>query len=102
MTQLANAVSIIAEKYVSLNPSPYSPHSLRLIDNNLWCCGYTSISVFDLELNDIRHIRIQDMSEVYSAVDIGDGAVVAANNGLFFMTYTGMFGYTSPKKVFRL
>ena len=39
------------------------------------------------------------MGEVYSAVDIGDGAVVAANNGLFLIAYIGMFVSTSPKEV---
>ena len=97
--QFANAVRIIEEKYVSLNPSPCSSHSLRLIDNNLWCCYSNScISVFDLEINHIRHIPIQDMGFVFSAVDIGDGAVVAAEEGLFLITYTGMFIFTSPSE----
>ena len=79
------------------------PNSLRLIDNNLWCCcGYSGIRVLDLSLNLIRHIPIQDMGRVLSMVDIGDGAVVAANKGLFLITYSGMFICTYPTQVFRL
>ena len=66
------------------------PRILRLIDNHLWCCGYGGISVFDFALNHLRDIKLQKTFDVLGAADVGDGAVVAAINGLFLITYAGM------------
>ena len=87
MAQLAKAISITEVKAATVS---FMPYSLRLIDDHLWCLGAGGISIFDLALNYVRDMELPGMDWVYGAVDVGDGAVVAAVNGLFFITYTGM------------
>ena len=88
MAQLAKALSITEVKEVTGSRWPSRP--LRLIDNHLWCIEAGGISVFDLALNYVRDMELRGINFVHGAVDVGDGAVVAASTGLFFITYTGM------------
>ena len=81
------AVSIKEKKRDTLN---YKPWSLHLINNQLWCCCSDAvIGVFNLALNHVRDMRFPNMDNVKNAVDCGDGAVVAAQKGLFMVSYAG-------------
>ena len=58
----------------------------------MWCCYADApqlVDFVDLALNHVREMRFADMGDVRSAVDVGDGAVVAAQKGLFMVSYAG-------------
>ena len=42
------------------------------------------ISVFDVALNHVRDIELQEIDRVRGLVDVGYGAIVAARNGFFY------------------
>ena len=74
----------------TMTPLQLEVRSLRVINNQLWCCCLDSvIVVFDLGLTYVCDIRFPDMGAVQGVVDVGDGTVVAAENGLFMISYAG-------------
>ena len=91
MAELAKAVTITEVKETLVSSMPLS---LRLIDDHLWYLGAGGISEFGLTLTYVLDMELHRIDSVYSAVDVGDGAVVAAGNGLFFMTYAGIVNET--------
>ena len=65
---------------------PCDPQSLRVINQQLWCCcgGDAGIVVFDSELQQQRTIPAADMGDVYDVTEMSNGdVIIAAANGLY-------------------
>ena len=61
------------------------PQDLRVINQQLWCCGGgAGIVVFDSELQQQRTIPAADMGLVYGVAEMRNGdVVIAASKGLY-------------------
>ena len=61
------------------------PKSLRVINQQLWCCcGDEGIVIYDSELQQQRTIPAADMNEVFDVAEMSNGdVVIAARNGLY-------------------
>ena len=64
---------------------PSLPQSLRVINQQLWCCcNDGGIVVFDSELQQQRTILAGDMGDVRDVADMSNGdAVIATGRGLY-------------------
>ena len=81
------AVNITEEKLATLTGAP---ESVCIINDQIWCCcTFGCIGVFDLTLNHVHDMHFPDMGALFSAVDVGDGAAVAATKGVFVVSYAG-------------
>ena len=62
------------------------PESLRVINQQLWCCsGFDDIVVFDSELQQQRSIILDaDIGDVADVAEMSNGdVIIAAANGLY-------------------
>ena len=69
---------------------PFKPHSLRLIEEEIWQCYDAGISVRSAELDELRHIDSGNMGEVCDVAALPDGRlVVGASRGLYHINKHG-------------
>ena len=58
--------------------------NLKRIDDELWCCHGTGITVYSFDLKELRNMKVGNGREVYSATSLNSNVVViATDEGLF-------------------
>ena len=58
--------------------------NLKRIDDELWCCHGTGITVYNFNLTKLRDMKVVKGREVYSATSLYSNVVViATDEGLF-------------------
>ena len=68
---------------------PTPTRSLRVINQQLWCCHRDGITVLDQDLQQQRTIPSGKMGECHDVAQCNGGILIAAQNGLHLLEETG-------------
>ena len=79
-------------KRIRLANTSYEPACLRNLGNQLFQCHKSGITVYDIKLNKVKEIRLDEMGAVYDVCGFSSGyLVVAAQRGLYQIKENGQY-----------
>ena len=70
---------------------PTPTRSLRVINQQLWCCHRDGITVFDQDLQQQRIMPSGKMGECHDVAQSNGDILIAAENGLHLLEETGTY-----------